>query len=108
MVDREIIRDRKKRYGDNFSDIAEVWTEFLYQNKDGFADVITPREVCEMMALMKEVRVEATREILQNIYIDTESANGEEINLENSLIDSTTDRDNYRHIARNWQWYQNI
>jgi hypothetical protein len=108
MVDREIIRDRKKRYGDNFSDIAEVWTEFIYQNKDGFADVITPREVCEMMALMKEVRVEATREIIDEIYRDIDYSSGEDIKLENSLIDSTTDRDNYRYIARNWQWYQNI
>jgi hypothetical protein len=107
MIDQKIIEDRKKLYGDNITDIAEVWSAWLYNNKAGFTDTITGSDVCELMSLMKQVRVEATMQIIEDGL-----RAGLDINeldrFHDALEDSQIDRDNYRYIADNWDWYKGI
>jgi len=105
MVDVEIIKQRKKIYGSNFEDISIKWEDYF---KSIGADIlVTPKDVCELMALMKECRVKKGNDIL-NIMVDND-ANGSDIKqICESVVDSQTDRDNYRYIANNWKWYSEI
>ncbi len=56
MVDEDMIAEKKKTYGDNFPDIAFIWTEFLvswYHHEVA----LDSRMVSMMMALMKVSRL---------------------------------------------------
>ena len=74
-LDLGLIKHRKDTYGNNFPDIAERWSEYLEKN-------ITVKDVCELMALLKESRM---------------SKRGE--------FDSQQDLVNYRWIGDNYENY---
>lgn len=78
MINKDIIKQRKQQYGNNFPDIAKKWSKYL--NKE-----ITPKEVAMLMALMKQVRVDMSQ---------TE--------------DSITDRENYLWIYENYTEYESL
>lgn len=90
-----IIKERKRLYGDNFQTIANKWSEEL-----GFE--ITAQKVAKMMALFKEARIEHTSQLIEE---------RKELAIEplmNSLRDSVEDRDNYKWIADNFDEYSDI
>jgi len=105
MVDKSIIEQRKKVYGSNFEDISIKWENHL--KSKGINALITPKDVYEMMALMKECRVKKGNEIL-NLMLENNADNFEVNKMCESIEDSQTDRDNYRFIANNWEWYDEI
>jgi len=99
-VNPALISQRKAMYGDNFSDIAEAWGEYL-------DDHITGVDVAHMMALMKQVRIDATTDL---INAETKVTGDPEYiaSLNNSLTDSKTDQANYLWIAANWDKYSEL
>lgn len=50
MVNVEVIKERKELYGNNFPEIANLWSMYL-------GCEILPRDVAMMMALMKITRI---------------------------------------------------
>jgi hypothetical protein len=96
MVNKKIIKQRKKLYGSNFTCIKNKW-EFLFQK------TISERDVAKAMALMKECRIEAIKEKI--------SKTDDKIvlkKLNEALNDSITDMNNYRFIANNFEEYKNL
>lgn len=87
MVDLELIKQRKSLYGDNMKSIADKWSSYLEFE-------LHEKDICEMMALMKEVRIEETQKKINE--------------LKSSLEDSESDKDNYRWIARNFKEYKKL
>lgn len=100
-IDKSIIKQRKALYGDNFQKIADGWNKYfkLYlKDKD-----IEPKDVALLMALMKDVRIDATNELLK--YQLSASTRDK---LVKALEDSITDSENYRWIARNFEEYKSL
>ena len=100
MIDKNIISDRKKLYGDNFKCIARMWTLKLrtIQTED-----LTDMDVASMMALMKQCRINAIVKKLDNVTNKRDKAK-----LIKALEDSRTDMSNYLAIAENIEWYRSI
>ena len=99
-VDTELIKQRKAMYGDNFSNIAESWGDYLN-------DSLVGEDVAHMMALMKQVRIDDTTELLNKemkITGDPEYIAA----LNNSIADSKIDQANYLWIAANWEKYDGL
>ena len=89
-VDKQLIRNRKAMYGDNFECIAKKWA-------------CEPETVCTMMAAMKQCRIDAIKEKMKgfpspDLYLK----------LEKALQDSEDDMANYRWIANNYAEYQKL
>jgi len=104
MIDKELIKQKKQIYGDNFEDIARVWSEFIKRKIsvfDGFK--LKGEEVAEMMVLMKECRIDVISEKLEECE-DNETAD----KLKEALEDSLKDRDNYEWIAKNYKEYKRL
>lgn len=104
VVDKEVIKQKKATYGNNFPDIAKEWSEYL--NID-----ITPNMVSEMMVLMKQTRINSTVSALQDIKkIDSFHLNGDLLlkvrKLNIALEDSKIDFANYKWIADNYDKYE--
>lgn len=100
-IDKSVIKQRKALYGDNFQKIADSWNKYfkLYLvDKD-----IEPNDVALLMALMKDVRIDATNELLK--YQLSSSTRDK---LVKALEDSITDSENYRWIARNFEEYKSL
>ena len=55
-MDLELISKKKKKYGNNFPEIAEKWN--IYLEGIGFNVKLDPQDVSYMMALMKYCRIE--------------------------------------------------
>ena len=105
MVDIELIKQRKAVYGDNFECIAERWSEFL-KNKLSITKSfrgLSGKDVAEMMALLKECRIEVISEKYE-FCEDEEVAE----KLKEALTDSLKDRDNYEWIAENYEKYKRL
>ena len=96
MVNKNIIKQRKAMYGDNFTCIKNKW-EFLFQK------IITEKDVAMAMAEMKECRIEAIKQKIER------TDDKKELNKLNKAInDSITDRNNYLAIANNYDWYKKL
>lgn len=95
-VNIEIIKQRKKLYGDNFSCIKNKW-EFIVQK------ILTERQVALMMAELKECRMIATKQII-------EKTKDEKLlkELKASLEDTIIDMKNYKWIGRNYEEYKKL
>jgi hydroxymethylpyrimidine/phosphomethylpyrimidine kinase len=109
MVDINIIRSRKSQYGSNFDAIKEKWEKYFEKELECTFSLHN-ESVAKMMALMKEARIEAIKEKL-NDY-DGQMGYVEEsqylFDLEESLIDSKTDYANYLWIAENFEKYEKL
>lgn len=97
MVDKEIIAQRKRVYGDNFKDIINNWNEYLNTE-------LEPKDAAMMMALMKETRINSIKSKLKGLDLLSEEAN----ELLKGLKDSQKDKANYLWIATNWNEYAAI
>jgi len=96
----ELIKQRKKLYGNNFPCIAEKWNKFLNIN----IDELEPNDVAIMMMLMKECRQEYIVEKLDDEMLTDE----ERKELLNALKDTQEDLKNYTWIAINYDEYEKI
>jgi hypothetical protein len=103
-IDKEIIKQRKAIYGDNFPEIAELWTKYL-NSKLGVMGrfKVTEKDVAEMMALMKKVRIEKGQELISK---ETDPAKREM--LLKGVEDSIKDMNNYKWIAENYNEYKEL
>ena len=102
MIDKELIKQRKTQYGSNFDAISSRFSKYLKKE-------ISNADVCSLMALMKEARIEAITKKIEyfsthfNIDVSENATTLEELEL--SLEDSINDRDNYNFISENYQGY---
>jgi len=104
MIDKELIKQKKQIYGDNFEDIARVWSEYIRRKLCVFGGFkLKGEEVAEMMLLMKECRIDVISEKLEECE-DNETAD----KLKEALEDSLKDRDNYEWIAKNYKEYKRL
>ena len=83
-MDKELIKQRKHKYGDNFTRIAQLWTNYV-----GGKIKFTPIDVAKMMALMKIARLE---------FMKTSGIK--------DTKDTETDLENYNWIAENYDEYR--
>ena len=102
-VDREIIKRRKKIYGDSFKEIARLQSEYL-------GIKITPSQVAKSLAILKEVRINFIKTKLQNLR-DIPNFSDYNIQVEirdltNGLEDSKKDMANYLWISENYEEYE--
>ena len=105
MVDKNIIAQRKKVYGDNLNCIADKFNEYIKKNHLGseiMQHTLDGRDVCIMMSLMKECR----REAIEANMADMVEWSPDWVMLKEGLTDTVTDYDNYRFIADEWEWYK--
>jgi len=103
MVNLELMKERKKVYGDNFEAIAKVWEEYLSKKLGVMGRFsVNAKDVARMMMLMKECRIDAISKKLENC------SNDEEVLLRTALQDSLDDRDNYEWIAENYREYKRL
>ena len=103
MIDKNLIKERKRVYGNNFEDIARVWEAYLSKKLGVIGRFsITPEDVAKMMMLMKECRIDAISKKLEECSYD------EEVLLRTALQDSLDDRDNYEWIAENYEEYERL
>ncbi len=74
-----------------------------------FQPKIYGADVCVMMALMKNVRIEAIEKKLFDIYSGEIDGDGDIVDtLKFSMRDSIADRDNYLWIADNYDKYKEL
>ena len=103
-VDKNLIKQRKAMYGDNFECIAKTWTGHLNLDGDaGGTNHIEPYEVALMMAEMKQCRIDAIDKKLKEfptpeVYLE----------LMASKEDSQADKANYMWIAKNYEEYKGL
>ncbi len=102
-VDKEIIKRRKKIYGDSFKEIARLQSEYLEIE-------ITPKQVAKSLAILKQVRIDfikARLETLRNVPNFNDCIIQIEIkDLNNGLEDSKKDYANYLWISENYEEYE--
>lgn len=98
MINIETIKQRKSVYGDNFKPISESWSAELNQD-------ITPKQVAKLMALMKQVRIDMTKQKIENQEYDSPYGLKD---LVDSLEDSETDKANYDFIYYNFKEYEEL
>ena len=98
MIDKNIIKQRKNIYGDNFSCIANEWS-FLFQKN------ITEKQVAEAMSLMKQCRMIAIKNKLEKTMSDDLMPLKK---LNNALKDTIKDMNNYKWIAQNYEEYKRL
>ena len=105
MMDKEIIKRRKKIYGDSFKEIARLQSEYLEIE-------ITPKQVAKSLAILKEVRInfiKARLETLRNVPNFNDCIIQIEIkDLNNGLEDSKKDMANYLWISENYEEYESL
>ena len=106
-INKDIMRERKRAYGDNFSAIAKKWSDRLF-NKLWICPnsrfEITEKEVAELMALMKEARIEAIEEKIKENRLN----GGNEFEYYDALHDNRIDKENYEWIAQNFEEYKRL
>ena len=105
MIDKEIIKRRKKIYGNNFEEISRLQSEYL-------GIKITPSQVAKSLAILKEVRINFIKTKLQNLR-DVPNFSDYIIQVEirdltNGLEDSKKDMANYLWISKNYEEYESL
>ena len=103
MIDIEIIKRRKKIYGDSFKEIARLQSEY-------YDFEVTPKDVAMTLAILKKVRIDfikARLETLRNVPNFNDCIIQIEIkDLNNGLEDSKKDMANYLWISENYEEYE--
>ena len=105
-IDKNIIKQRKTVYGDNFAPICERWNSYL-------GIKMTPKDVAMLMALMKDTRVTHIKKELASLrdatdFLTDKSLQFKYKRLKDSLEDSMTDKANYLFIATNFEEYKSL
>lgn len=102
-VCKDIIRQRKKIYGDSFLEISRLESEYL-------GATITPAMVAYKLAILKQVRINFIKAKLQelksDINFDTYIVQTQIKELNNGLEDSLKDYSNYLWISQNYAEYK--
>lgn len=102
-IDKNVIKQRKKIYGNNFEEISKLQSEYL-------GIEITPSQVAKTLAILKEVRInfiKARLETLRNVPNFNDCIIQIEIkDLNNGLEDSKKDMANYLWISENYEEYE--
>ena len=103
MIDKNVIKQRKKIYGNNFEEISRLQSEYL-------GIKITPSQVAKSLAILKEVRINFIKLKLQSLR-DVQNFNDYIIqiqikDLNNGLEDSKKDLANYNWIHDNYEEYE--
>ena len=103
MIDKNLIKERKSIYGDNFKCIAKEWSTMMSVENHARDDALyfTPASVARYMAKMKQCRIDAINEKLANFPTPNVA-----LKLHASLKDSMNDWDNYKWIADNYEEYE--
>mgnify|MGYP005997452865 CR=1 FL=1 len=106
MIDKNTIAYKKRKYGNNFPEITTKWSEHL-----GFK--LSEKDVCMMMALMKQTRIENIKNRLLEIKrIENFNTQNdllvEIVELNKALEDSIKDKDNYVWIGNNYEEYLSL
>lgn len=105
MINKQIIKQRKEVYGNNFPQIADSWSRYLNIQ-------VAPKDVAFMMAELKEVRINFIKNRLQDLKnsdaFDTPIIQAEIKTLNYGLEDSKTDKENYLWIGTNYKEYENL
>ena len=93
-VDKKVIAERKRKYGNSFPCMAKKWNEYL-SSKLGVSEAfkVSEKDVAEVMALFKECRIEFM--LKKGVPME-------------DLGDSFVDKANYEWIAENYEEYENI
>jgi len=94
----DLIREKKATYGSNFEAIAKSWCKIICLE-------LSPEDVAEMMALMKECRIKAIKEKLNG---DAMLSTAQAQELKAALEDSQKDKAAYMWIAENYEEYQTL
>jgi len=89
-VNKQLIKERKALYGDNFECIAKKWA-------------VEPETVCKMMANMKQCRIDAIDKKLKS-FPPPDVA----LKLMAAKEDSVEDMNNYLWIAKNYEEYKGL
>lgn len=92
MIDSNIIKQRKKVYGNNFPCIAKKWSAIL-------GIEVEPKDVALLMAELKSCREDYIRQKLLE-KVDTK--------LISALEDTQKDKANYEYIAYNYEEYEKL
>lgn len=102
-VDKNVIKQRKRVYGNNFEEISRLESEYL-------GIKITPSQVAYKMAILKQVRINFIKaklqELKQDINFDTYIVQTQIKELNNGLEDSLKDYSNYLWISQNYAEYE--
>ena len=103
MLDKNIIKQRKKIYGDSFKEISRLQSEYL-------GIEITPSQVAKTLAILKEVRINFIKTKLQELK-DSPRFSDYDIqiqikDLNAGLEDSKKDMANYLWISENYEEYE--
>ena len=96
-VDKNLIKQRKAMYGDNFECIAKTWEGYFED------EPLDGNQVALMMADMKQCRIDAIDKKLKEfptpeVYLE----------LMASKEDSQADKANYMWIAKNYEEYKGL
>ena len=104
-VNKELIKQRKAMYGDNFECIAQAWSQSLIDlNKTtDFQPKLNSSNIAYMMAKMKQCRIDA---IDKKMIVS--SPPSVTLKLLEARKDSVTDKENYEWIANNFEEYQRL
>lgn len=97
MIDKDIMKDRVKVYGNNFPAFADMLSEYLSKE-------ITPQDAAKILAFLKLARVQFTEMKLSLTQQGTE----EYMKLLKHRDDSVTDYNNYTWIADNYEEYKEL
>ena len=102
-IDKNVIKQRKKIYGNNFEEISRLESEYL-------GIKIAPSQVAYKMAILKQVRINFIKAKLQELK-DNPRFSDYDIQiqikeLKNGLEDSLKDYNNYLFISQNYAEYE--
>lgn len=105
MMDKEIIKRRKKIYGDSFKEIARLQSEYL-------GIEITPKQVAKSLAILKKVRIDFIKKSMlklkQSKDFYTSIVQDDIKTLNDALEDSLKDFENYMWISLNYDEYEKL
>ena len=96
-VNKVLVSQRKKVYGNNFPDMSKTWGEYIDAE-------LTPEQAAYMMYLLKVSRENHIIRLLEN-YTGTEE-NLKKLN--DSLEDTRYDKNSYLWISNNYEEYLSL
>lgn len=102
-IDKNVIKQRKKIYGNNFEEISRLESEYL-------GIKITPQQASYKLAILKQVRINFIKAKLQELK-DNPRFSDYDIqiqikDLNSGLEDSLKDYNNYLFISQNYAEYE--
>ncbi len=98
---KQTIKQRKAIYGNSFSEIAKLQSEYYDRE-------ITPKDVAMTLAILKKVRINFIKSKLKDLKEKDYITQIEVKELNNGLEDSIKDYNNYLWIATNYDEYEKL